>query len=982
MHRIYTAGLAALLTLSASAAPQKEKLGRGAVAVTSASNKVALSWRSFEADDAKLQFDIYQNGTKVSTVTNSTFYAATGSVNDEYEIRAMLNGQEVERFAPLAKGDDVYLRLHLDRPNGGKTPDGKSYTYTPNDCSVGDVDGDGEYEIFVKWDPSNSADNSERWYTGNVIIDCYKLDGTKLWRIDLGRNIRAGAHYTQFMVYDFDGDGKAEMACKTAPGTVDGQGNYVLMGEDDPNADYRNSRGLVTGGPEYLTVFNGMTGAEVTTVSYVPLRSVHEQTKSGWGDDYYNRSDRYLACVAYLDGQKPSLVMCRGYYTHTYLCAWDFDGTSLKQRWLYASNTKGQGAYGEGAHSLTVGDVDGDGCDEIIYGAAAIDHDGTLLHRTGAGHGDALHLGDFDPDRPGLEVFMVHEETSKSYKYDATFRDAKTGKMIWSIDQSGNDIGRGMAADVDAANRGHELWPGSYFGTGTKTNATFDVKGNIIKTSRGSTCFRLYWDGDLQDELFDGKYDKDSGKAFPEITYNDGNAIDFSKYNAQSCNTTKGTPNLSADILGDWREEVILWDGNNSSDLLIFTSTTPSKYRVPCLMEDHNYRMAIAWQNVGYNQPPHLGYNLDAKMDVTPAIVITEGKVQQTVTLGSPITPIRGTWKNMTKVSILPVGGLVATIDEENKTFEITGTPTNVGKVVMNINSRGVSPSISSTVEITVIEPVVLKRIAYFPFEEVGATTENRVEGAAEAVGAPSQVEGKVGNAAYFNGTSDYFTQPAYEQLQLGAMPFTIEFWFKSDDDAAYILHKGSIKKDAAAGTTGNWVGIELKNGALNFAVDDDVTKSGIKADGCAKYFDNEWHYMVCVRDNVSKTIKLYVDAELVGEIADNTGAIADNNEPLVIGNVAVDLNNYYRGAIDELSFYSGAMPAEVIRQNFEASGVDNVIIDELDGPVALTLVNMAGMVVGSGVNDVDALVSKAAPGVYLLIRECQGHREVSKIVL
>ena len=232
---------------------------------------------------------------------------------------------------------------------GGKSPAGgtheqRDYTYTPDDVSVGDVDGDGEWELIVKWHPTNAADNSFYRYTGNTIIDCYKLDGTQLWRIDLGQNIRSGNHYTQFMVYDFDGDGCAEMICKTAPGTIDGKGTAVLMGEDKADADYRNSTGHILTGPEYLTVFSGKTGEAIHTIAYNPPRNIHpfDKTTNGWGDSYGGRSERYLAGVAYLDGKKPSAVFCRGYYTHAYLWAVDFDGKELKERWLHASTEKGK----------------------------------------------------------------------------------------------------------------------------------------------------------------------------------------------------------------------------------------------------------------------------------------------------------------------------------------------------------------------------------------------------------------------------------------------------------------------------------------------------------------------------------------------------------------------------------------------------------------------------------------------------------------
>lgn len=469
------------IACAAAAGPMGENLDRGVIAMKTSSG-VFVSWRSLTADAKDLTFDVYRDGVKVNTepiTAGTNFSDPAGTTTSKYQIKA---SDGTESKLTSVEGD-VYKRIHLDRP--AKDPRTNA-TYTPNDCSVGDVDGDGEYEIFVKWDPSNSHDNSESGGTGNVLIDCYKLDGTKLWRIDLGQNIRAGAHYTQFMVYDFDQDGKAEMMVKTAPGTKDGNGKDVILKGDDPTKSYINSKGHVISGPEYLTVFNGQTGAEIHTIAYNPPRTVHAQTKSGWGDDYGNRSERYLACVAYLDGQdkNPSAVFCRGYYTHAYLWAVDFDGKQLSQHWLHESTTKGQGCYGEGAHSLTVGDVDGDGKDEIVFGSASVDHDGKLLYRTGAGHGDALHLGDFDPDREGLEIFMVHEEAGSAYKWDCEFRDARTGEILWGEKQSGNDIGRGLVGNLSENWRGYEIWPGSRFVKGTRVNATFDCKGNIVAEKR------------------------------------------------------------------------------------------------------------------------------------------------------------------------------------------------------------------------------------------------------------------------------------------------------------------------------------------------------------------------------------------------------------------------------------------------------------------------------------------------------------------
>jgi hypothetical protein len=586
-----------------------------------------VNWRCLATDGDSVTFTIIKNGEVITTSQDSrmtSYHDPTGLSTDTYRVTVRRGGKVTERPTThyLKNG---YLELKLDRPAGGTTATG-AYTYRPNDCSVGDVDGDGEYEIILKWDPTNSTDNGQsdkslQFCTGNVLLDCYKLDGTKLWRIDLGCNIRAGAHYTQFIVYDLDGDGKAELACKTAPGTIDGLGNYVLMGDDDPTKDYRATvngcAGIIKTGPEYLTVFDGQTGANRCTVSYVPLRTVQADGKGDgkWGDTYANRSERYLACVAYLDGQHPSLVMCRGYYTASYLCAWDFDGTNLTQRWLHASEKSGQGAYGEGAHGLSVGDVDGDGCDEIVYGSACIDHDGTLLYRTGFGHGDALHLGDFDPDREGLEVFMVHEETGSTYPYDTEFRDAKTGKVIWGLAQSGHDIGRGLAADIDSTRRGVECWPIKDY-TNNSTNgesAVFSCTGVNFSSNRPSVNFGIYYKNYRYQQCFDAS--ESSNTAYIQ-EWNQKNKkmatlVDFAKnYKVRGCNSTKGTPCLQADILGDWREEVVLYDSTTFDRLLIFSSPYVTTDVIPTFMHDHQYRMAVAWQNVAYNQPPHLSYYL------------------------------------------------------------------------------------------------------------------------------------------------------------------------------------------------------------------------------------------------------------------------------------------------------------------------------------------------------------------------------------
>lgn len=351
-----------------------EHLDRGVVALPAQGQGIFVSWRMLGTDSKDVCFDVERDGKVIASHIKATNYTdKDGSSSHTYRIIAYQQMPKADGVAPrevsqkVKPWTDLYKSLPIDRPKGGTTPDGRSYTYTPNDCSVGDVDGDGEYEIILKWDPSNSHDNSHNGYTGDVIFDCYKLSGKKLWRINLGKNIRAGAHYTQFLVYDFDGDGKAEMICKTSAGSKDGKEkfvNEVATDEDirclDNKADYRNGAGRVQTGPELLTVFNGKTGQAIHTIWYNPNRAFGvgrqvaegESLKDGfpayssvWGDkgNYGNRGERYLAGVAFLDGKDhlPSAVMCRGYYTRSYLWAVDFDGKQLKTKWLHASTTSG-----------------------------------------------------------------------------------------------------------------------------------------------------------------------------------------------------------------------------------------------------------------------------------------------------------------------------------------------------------------------------------------------------------------------------------------------------------------------------------------------------------------------------------------------------------------------------------------------------------------------------------------------------------------
>ncbi len=575
-----------------------EKLDRGLVAVRTSSTQVFLSWRILGYDPDNIKFNIYRDGVKINPLPldGASNYIDYNSSSTSYTIKTVINGIENGEQNTSDVWANKYLDVIMDVPSELTMPDASTCTYSPNDCSVGDVDGDGQYEIFVKWDPSNAKDNSQSGYTGNVYLDCYKLDGTKLWRIDLGRNIRAGAHYTDFEVEDFDGDGKAELICKTAPGTKDGNNSYLSKGPaafDNDAADYRTTNGYILSGPEYLTCFSGLTGEELSTVSYVPGRG----SVSAWGDSYGNRVDRFLACSAYLDGVLPSAVMCRGYYTRAVLAAWDFRNGQLTQRWIYDSDApRGANARGQGNHNLSVGDIDFDCKDEIIYGSATFDDNGTCLYSTGLGHGDALHMSDLDPDRKGLEVWQVHESTGALYGEE--MHDARTGEIIWG-NYTGSDNGRGMSGNIIAGNRGFEMWSSS-------NRNIRDKKGQVANTSSTSVNFRIYWDGDLEDELLDGT---------SISKYKVGTLLSVT--GCSSNNSTKSTPNLSADILGDWREEVIFRTSDNKK-LRIFTTTYPTEHKLYTLMHDSQYRSAIAWQNTGYNQPPHAGFYIGDDMDTAP----------------------------------------------------------------------------------------------------------------------------------------------------------------------------------------------------------------------------------------------------------------------------------------------------------------------------------------------------------------------------
>jgi rhamnogalacturonan endolyase len=614
-RRILTCLLAAVLP--AAAQRQMETLDRGLIAIRQGAGQVYLGWRLLGSDPATTAFNLYRvTAGETQRVNPEPLTGATNRLDENaakatgYFVRPLTGDREGEPSATVPVMAHPYLEIPLKPLDD----------YRPGDASIGDLDGDGQYEIILHRN-SRGKDNSFAGITGTPVLEAYHLDGSFLWRIDLGINIREGEHYTQFIVYDLDGDGRAEIACKTADGTKDGVGKIL----GDPDQDWRNKEegsqklGRILSGPEFLTIFDGKTGAALKTVDYIPGRDPID----GWGgiggnggaDSYGNRSERFLACVAYLDGKRPSLVMCRGVYGRSVLAAWDWRGGELSSRWVFDSGishppfTAASPYSGMGGHALSVADVDEDGKDEIIYQAMAVDDDGKGLFSTGRRHGDALHVSDFDPARPGLELYLVTENEDDTVKFQtpgAGMHDARNGKLLWSH-SPGVDISDGIVADIDPRHPGAEVWGGP---GGLRT-----VQGKPIGAAPRLADWVIWWDGDLLREIYGG---------FSIFKWNPEAQTSDKIFSAEPPVFQAGRgrylgmrPNLAADLLGDWREELLV-PGPDGKSMRLYTTTLPTAHRLTTLMHDPQYRLSIAWQNVSYNKPPHTGYFLGEGM-VKPA---------------------------------------------------------------------------------------------------------------------------------------------------------------------------------------------------------------------------------------------------------------------------------------------------------------------------------------------------------------------------
>jgi len=584
-----------------------EHLDRGVVVIPQEDQTAVVSWRVLGTDPDELHFNLYrQTGEETpqklntASISGGTFFIDADvdwSKKNTWYVASVLNGKETKEAGTFSIEANAEHKPYLSIPL--QTPDG----YAPGDASTADLDGDGQYELVIH-QMGRGHDNSHRGLTDDPIFQAYELSGELLWEINLGKNIREGAHYTQFLVYDFDSDGKAEMVCKTADGTTDALGNVI----GDPEADWRDTDeksrtyGKILKGPEYLTVFDGQTGKALATTDYIAPRG----DISKWGghggnggnDNTGNRVDRFTACVAYLDGIHPSFVMGRGYYGRTVLAAFDFKNNKISSRWVFDSENRENPYSGQGNHNLSVADADGDGKDEIIFGAMAIDDDGTGMYSTGFRHGDAIHVSDLDPDVPGLERFGIHEIENGTEGPGIALFSIKDGTVLYTAEPN-RDIGRGVAANIDTTRVGAQMW---WLGS----RDLHDIKGNVIGKAPRSANFLIWWDGDFSRELLDRTYIAKYGKGML-----------FNADGATWSRGSKATPSLSADILGDWREELLL-PSKEGDEMRIYSTTIPTTHRMYTLMHDPQYRLSIAWQNVGYNQPPHTGFYMGYGMKKAP----------------------------------------------------------------------------------------------------------------------------------------------------------------------------------------------------------------------------------------------------------------------------------------------------------------------------------------------------------------------------
>lgn len=647
--------LLACLTVTAMSAGEQHRAlwgsimnNKNATYFHEARNKMLISWRWLPSDvKGQTAFDLYRSIGGVEQKLNdepivgkTNFQDLTASTKEQMTYRLTYAGQDetLATYSPslTQMGSKLpYIAITLTET----TDVHATFGYTPNDAGAGDVDGDGEYEIILKrcLDYSIADDSEEETalpaddetVRHTNLLECYKLDGTMLWRLKSGPNIILGNSWS-FAVADFNGDGRAEVAVRTSEGTVFGDGTEIGDTDGDGTTYYRtslNGSGRYIGkGPEFFSVLDGTTGRELARADYIA-----RETSESWGDNYWKRASSYRLGAACVSGDRPSVLIGRGVYGRSVVEAWDLsEDNKLSRRWRFDTNSGYSAWAGQGFHSLSVGDVDDDGMDEIVYGAITIDHDGSGLNNSRLGHGDALHLGKFRTDLDGLQIWSCFE----SGKTNAALRDAKTGTVIWAeVGDSEGDCGRAMVADIDPNAPGCEMW---WAGGNARNGVTSEDLGY-----KPSSCNMAIWFGGRLNRQLLNETTIDYGVGFPNKPSTDSTStarrlLTGYKYNVTSINSSKSNPCWYGDILGDWREEVI-FPTQDGKAIYLFTTWYPTDYAYPWLMTDHVYEMSSINQNIGYNQPNQLGYYLGSdqpgdypsaiesvKQDATPS-VLTQG---------------------------------------------------------------------------------------------------------------------------------------------------------------------------------------------------------------------------------------------------------------------------------------------------------------------------------------------------------------------
>ncbi|MDE6379761.1 MAG: autotransporter-associated beta strand repeat-containing protein [Muribaculaceae bacterium] len=609
-----------------------DALGRGLVAMKTDAG-VFCSWRinADEWDDGT-RFNIYRGFTKLndSPLNVSNFTDTSGTPDATYTIRPVINGVEADACEPVKVWEKNYTIIkpqHAPEIKAG---------LVPNDATAADVDGDGELEILMKYD--NQAPSYHDGDNGIfTVVECLEMDGSVKWWINFGPNIGDFQNNEiNIIATDWDQDGKAEVVFRAADGTVIHKADGTTYTVGDASINYRGNswpdgQWFMHWGKEYLVYANGETGEPYECIDYPLVRVEPENNPNGilsggaydtlvnneWGDGYGHRSSKYFFAAPYLDGRKPSLFLSRGIYTKIKMITYDIDPVNHKlvERWRW--NDLGGPWFGQGYHNFGIADVDWDGRDEIVYGSMVIDDNGYGLSTTGLGHGDAQHCGDFDPYTHGQEIFACNENAPNN-----NFRDATTSKIYYRT-TGGNDDGRSMMGNFI------DEYPGAE-GISSKDDALIGGASHkaIIGDSKSSVSitqnFRVFWDGDLCDESFDYNSGKNTQGAIYKPREGRIALLEGSKTN----NDTKGTPCFQGDILGDWREEYIMRDGDNN--IRIYSTDIPTEHRIYSLWYDHQYRNAMNWQMCGYNQPPHVSFALSVFEDITvpPAPLTMTGRTE------------------------------------------------------------------------------------------------------------------------------------------------------------------------------------------------------------------------------------------------------------------------------------------------------------------------------------------------------------------